>query len=125
MQLDHATIVTPQLQAVRDFFCEIVGLRVDTRPPFDFDGYWLYQGEHAVIHLIETRSDRPASRSPSRIDHIAFRIANEEEWQALQARLDARQTPYQLAEVPASGERQLFVMPSPGVTVEFVIAARA
>jgi len=123
MQLDHATIVTPQLEAVRDFFCRIVGLRAGFRPPFDFDGYWLYQGERPVIHLVETRSDRPASRSPSRIDHIAFRIADEAEWQSLLARLDAAQTPYQLAEVPASGERQLFVMPSPGVTVEFVTAA--
>jgi len=123
MQLDHATIVTPQLETMRDFFCRIAGLAVGERPPFSFGGYWLYQDGKPVIHLIQAYSDRPPARPSSRIDHIAFRLQDEAEWQALVGRLEEANVAYQLADVPASGERQLFVMPVPGVAIEFVTAA--
>jgi len=55
-----------------------------------------------------------------RIDHVAFRVASGVEWHALVERLAAHRVPYQLAEVPASAEVQLFVALAPGVAVEFV-----
>jgi hypothetical protein len=61
---------------------------------------------------------------PPRIDHIAFRIESAVEWQALLDRLRAADVGYQLAEVPLSAERQLFVALAPGVVVEFVTALR-
>jgi catechol 2,3-dioxygenase-like lactoylglutathione lyase family enzyme len=121
MQLDHATIVTPQLEAVRRFFCDIVGLSEGKRPPFSFDGYWLYHGDKAVIHLVKTNSERPIVKSPSRIDHIAFRIDDTSEWDRLVARLQADGIEHQQADVPGTGERQLFVVPVPGVMIEFVM----
>ena len=123
MKIDHATIVTPQLEAARAFFCDIAGLTVGDRPPFGFDGYWLYHDGKAVIHLIKTNSDRPLAKSPTRIDHIAFRVENDVEWNKLIARLQAGSFEYQASEVPATGERQLFVVPTPGVMIEFVTAA--
>lgn len=123
MIIDHATIVTPQLEAVRTFFCDIAGLTVGDRPPFGFDGYWLYHDGKAVIHLIKTNSDRPLAKSPTRIDHIAFRVENDVEWNKLIARLQAGSFEYQASEVPATGERQLFVVPTPGVMIEFVTTA--
>jgi len=123
MKLDHATVVTPHLDTVRHFFCRIVGLTGGARPPFAFDGRWLYQDGRPIIHLVKTNSDWPQTRSPSRIDHVAFRIASEDEWQAPLARLQAGGVEYQQAALPASGERQLFVVPMPGVMIEFVTAA--
>lgn len=123
MKIDHATIVTPQLEAVRVFFCDIAGLTVGERPPFEFEGYWLYHDGKAVIHLIKTNSDRPLAKSPTRIDHIAFRVENDLEWQKLIARLQAGTFEYHASEVPATSERQLFVVPTPGVMIEFVTAA--
>jgi catechol 2,3-dioxygenase-like lactoylglutathione lyase family enzyme len=123
MRIDHATIVTPQLEAVRAFFCDIAGLTVGARPPFGFDGYWLYHDGKAVIHLIKTNSDRPLAKSPTRIDHIAFRVENDVEWNKLIARLQTGSFEFQASEVPATGERQLFVVPTPGVMIEFVTTA--
>ena len=123
MKIDHATIVTPQLEAARAFFCDIAGLTVGDRPPFGFEGYWLYHDGKAVIHLIKTNSDRPLTKSPTRIDHIAFRVDNDVEWNKLIARLQAGAFEYQTSEVPATGERQLFVVPTPGVMIEFVTTA--
>ncbi|ABR90763.1 Uncharacterized conserved protein [Janthinobacterium sp. Marseille] len=123
MKIDHATIVTPQLEAVRLFFCDIAGLTVGARPPFGFEGYWLYHDSKAVIHLIKTNSERPLTKSPTRIDHIAFRVESAAEWNKLLAKLQTAAYEYESSEVPASGERQLFVVPTPGVMIEFVTAA--
>lgn len=122
MKIDHATIVTPQLEAVRLFFCDIVGLTVGERPPFSFEGYWLYHEGKAVIHLIKTNSERPLAKTPSRIDHIAFRVDDDLHWRQLIARLQAGAMEYQSSTVPVTGERQLFVVPTPGVMIEFVTA---
>jgi catechol 2,3-dioxygenase-like lactoylglutathione lyase family enzyme len=122
MYLDHATIVTPDLEDVRRFFVDIVGLSVGTRPPFAVDGYWLCADGRPVIHLIEATLPGGAGRVVPRIDHIAFRIDIAAEWRALTERLRAADVPFQLAEVPLSGERQLFVALGAGVVVEFVTA---
>lgn len=122
MKLDHATVVTPHLETVRRFFCHIVGLTDGARPPFSFDGHWLYQDGKPVIHLIKSNSDHPHTKVSSRIDHIAFRVGSETEWNGLIERLQAEDIACRASEVPSTGERQLFVVPTPGVTIEFVTA---
>ena len=126
MQLDHATIVTADLDAARHFFVEIAGLTDGPRPPFSVDGYWLYANGRPVLHLIDATVSAAAGRVAPRIDHIAFRLENAAEWQALLDRLEAGGIGYQAAHVPQMGaqqaERQLFVALAPGVVIEFVTA---
>ncbi|WP_406867539.1 VOC family protein [Paraburkholderia fungorum] len=126
MQLDHATIVTADLDAARRFFVDVVGLTQGARPPFSIDGYWLYANGRPLIHLIDATVAAQVGRVAPRIDHIAFRLESADEWQALLQRLHATDTPYQLAEVPQMGpqqaELQLFVALAPGVVIEFVTA---
>ena len=126
MQLDHATIVTAELDTARRFFVDVVGLTEGARPPFSVDGYWLYANGRAVIHLIEATVPAGAGRVAPRIDHIAFRLDSAAEWQALLGRLHAAGVDYQSAQVPQMGpqqaECQLFVALAPGVVVEFVTA---
>ncbi|HEV3430590.1 MAG TPA: VOC family protein [Paraburkholderia sp.] len=128
MQLDHVTLVTPDLEGARRFFCDIAGLENGPRPPFSVGGYWLYSSgldARPIVHLVEATMPgaRPARVAP-RFDHVALRVAPGDEWQALLARLVAHDVPYQVADVPLTNERQLFVALAPGVVVEFVTAAR-
>jgi catechol 2,3-dioxygenase-like lactoylglutathione lyase family enzyme len=116
MNLDHATIVTADLDAAHRFFVDVVGLVDGARPPFGVRGYWLYAAGRPVVHLVDATVPAYAGRAAPRIDHIAFRIESAVEWQA--------DVGYQLAEVPLSAERQLFVALAPGVVVEFVTALR-
>ncbi|WDD90899.1 VOC family protein [Burkholderia sp. FERM BP-3421] len=116
MQLDHATIVTTDIESVRRFFNVVVGLDTGWRPPFRVDGDWLYLDGRPVIHV--TRATLPPSAS--RIDHVAMRIQARGEWQALFTRLQAHGFRYRVSEVPLSGEVQVFVSVVPGVNVEFV-----
>ena len=120
MQLDHATIVTDDIEGTRHFFSEIAGLDTGPRPPFRIGGYWLYLNGKPVIHVVEATLEAAAGRCAPRIDHIALRIDNADEWSAFIDRLTRHNTPYQLAEVPLTNELQLFVSIAPGVTVEFV-----
>jgi catechol 2,3-dioxygenase-like lactoylglutathione lyase family enzyme len=124
MNLDHATIVTADLDAAHRFFVDVVGLVDGARPPFGVRGYWLYAAGRPVVHLVDATVPAYAGRAAPRIDHIAFRIESAVEWQALLDRLRAADVGYQLAEVPLSAERQLFVALAPGVVVEFVTALR-
>ncbi|MFP3565670.1 VOC family protein [Paraburkholderia sp. SIMBA_030] len=128
MQLDHATIVTADLDTTRRFFVEVVGLTDGARPPFSIDGNWLYANGRPVIHLIDATVPVQPGRTAPRIDHVAFRLESAGEWQALLDRLHRADVPYQLAEVPPIGpqqaEWQLFVALAPGVVIEFVTALR-
>ncbi|MEX3930662.1 VOC family protein [Paraburkholderia phymatum] len=139
MYLDHATIVTSDLDATRQFFVDVVGLTEGARPPFGVDGYWLYAGDRPAesrpadgrsadrrpaIHLVDSTLPHHPGRTSPRIDHIAFRLDDGDEWQALLTRLEASGVAYQTADVPLSGEVQLFVALAPAVVIEFVTAAR-
>lgn len=123
MKLDHATVVSADLAVIKDFFCQVVGLIDGERPPFSFDGHWLYHDGKAVIHLIKGKAEQPPSKQSTRIDHIAFRVATNTEWQQLIARLQTAQIDFRAGEIPMTGERQLFVVPVAGVMIEFVTAA--
>ncbi|CAB3757902.1 VOC family protein [Paraburkholderia humisilvae] len=129
MHLDHATIVTPDVDAARRFFVDIVGLTDGRRPPFRVGGAWLYAAGRPVIHLVDATlpravaSDAAPSGAAPRIDHIAFRIDRADAWHALIARIEAAGVGYQRADVPLTREVQLFVALAPGVVIEFVTAA--
>ncbi|MEM5401608.1 VOC family protein [Paraburkholderia unamae] len=130
MQLDHVTLVTPDLEGTCRFFRDVVGLEGGSRPPFRVDGHWLYANGRAVIHLVDATEPARLPGGASalvapRIDHVAFRVAPGIEWRALVERLAAHRVPYQLAEVPASAEVQLFVALAPGVVVELVTSLAA
>src|ERR1700761_4123345 len=99
MQLDHATIVTADLDAARRFFVDVAGLTQGARPPSSIDGYWLYANGRPLIHLIDATVAVETGRVAPPIDHIAFRLESADEWQALLQPLHTTDTPYQLAEV--------------------------
>ena len=122
MKLDHATIVTGDLEGARRFLCSVVGLSEGLRPPFGFNGHWLYANGQPVIHLIETGTALTARPASPRIDHVGFRVNTVQEWSALHERVRLSGFRDELSEAPLSGERQLFVAMAPGVVIEVVSA---
>ena len=72
--LDHVTLHTARLGELTDFYAKALGLRPGKRPPFGFDGAWLYCDGHAALHLVEV-ADSPEVPAP-RIEHFAFRAEN-------------------------------------------------
>jgi catechol-2,3-dioxygenase len=120
MKLDHALIVTRDLDGTVQFFREVVGLTEGPRPPFGVAGHWLYSEGRALVHVVLAANSTHEPLCSERIDHIAFRIDSRVEWATLLERLHRTGTDYQVADVPFTQERQLFVRLSSNVTVEFV-----
>lgn len=90
LSLNHYSIRTLELQAVADFYAQVLGLSSGPRPDFPFPGIWMYNGSHdnvgnAVVHIIGIDKSDPdglkkylGDRSESSlkgtgaVDHIAF-----------------------------------------------------
>jgi catechol 2,3-dioxygenase-like lactoylglutathione lyase family enzyme len=120
MKLDHATIVTGDLESARRFLCSVIGLSEGPRPPFGVSGYWLYANGQPVIHLIETAAASSGKPVPPRIEHIGLRLNSLQEWSQSLDRIRLSGVHYGLNEVPLAGERQLFVAMASGVVIELV-----
>jgi catechol 2,3-dioxygenase-like lactoylglutathione lyase family enzyme len=120
MKLDHATIVTGDLEGARRFLCSVVGLSEGPRPPFGVSGYWLYANGQPVIHLIEAAAASSGKPVPPRIDHIGLRLNSLQEWSQSLDRIRLSGVHYGVNEVPLAGERQLFVAMASGVVIELV-----
>ena len=39
--LNHINIRTMKMEETKDWYCDVLGLEIGFRPPFDEHGYWL------------------------------------------------------------------------------------
>jgi catechol 2,3-dioxygenase-like lactoylglutathione lyase family enzyme len=124
-EMEHVLVLSDDIEATRDFYCRIVGLRVGDRPPLEFPGYWLYAGTSACLHIAQreaysahaerlglTVADERSGNGP--VDHIAF---NDTDYEQLNERLERNSVAAVRNTVPG-GLRQLFVEDPNGVRVE-------
>ena len=77
MYIDHINISAPMelLKEVKTFYCEVFNLTEGFRPGFIKNGYWLYEGEQAIIHLSESQVHN-RHETPAHLDHVAFRVTD-------------------------------------------------
>ena len=121
--IHHVNIRAPatDIAKLRQFYCEIVGLRDGWRPPFKSRGHWLYAGPHPLVHLVEG-DDGPSAESGGGVDHVAFRCSD---LAPMIERLRIAGIEYQLSEVPSLGDRQLLFRDPLGIGVELTVAGVA
>ena len=93
---DHVNVRTANLDAMIAFYGEILGLHPGRRPPFRMGGAWLYLGEQAYIHLVETAAP-PSSETDVKLEHFAFRATGLKEFRT---RLDANGIVHSVDPVP-------------------------
>nr|WP_057925183.1 VOC family protein [Burkholderia ambifaria] len=115
LRADRAT-----LDPLRDFYVNVVGLELGYRPPFQSNGYWLYAGTQAILHLSEAR---PGEVRPAHVvntfDHMAFSCANAVE---MERRLTDAKIRYSRTYVPLTRQLQLFFTDPAGNGVELNFA---
>lgn len=130
--LEHFLIQCADIEATRDWYVKVLGLREGPHPDFKFPVCWLYIGETDVIHITEGGKDVSANRmtylgqqsqalqGSGVIDHMAFRCT------ALKdtiAHLDALGVHYTKRRVDDQGLFQLFVIDPNGVKIELNFAS--
>jgi catechol 2,3-dioxygenase-like lactoylglutathione lyase family enzyme len=136
-KLAHYSIRTPDLEASRRFYTEVMQFRVGFRPPFDFPGLWLYldddESEFGVVHIIgidpndagalrRYLGDRPSDGllGTGSVDHLAFMARD---WREMRARLEALGQDFFERDVPSLGLHQVFLTDPSGVTIELNYSA--
>ena len=124
-RLDHALVLTDDLEATKAFYSDVLGFEVGERPELPFPGYWLYLDGLACVHVAERAPYEAHAESmglrPARgaIDHLAFAAGDDE---ALVARLRAAGVDAVVNEVPGAGIRQLFLEDPNGVRIELGVS---
>ncbi len=116
MHLDHVTLRTADLEGTRQFLQDLLGLTVGYRPAFGFPGYWLYEREQPIVHLIPG-GGAPVGRSAEVIDHIGFCLDGYDEFRA---GLDMKSVAYSTMDLSDLGERRLFVRTPGQILIELV-----
>ncbi|MEM0906837.1 MAG: VOC family protein [Pseudomonadota bacterium] len=94
--LDHVNILTPNLERMTAWYCDVLGLVKGDRPQFRIPGAWLYIGDTPAVHLVDV-ADAPANEGPA-IEHFAIRATG---LSAFKARLDAHGVAYTVDPIPA------------------------
>ena len=131
--VQHLLVLTDQLEATRDFYRDVLGLREGERPPLEFDGHWLYLGDVACVHVADRRTYAAHAETlgldvtqtatgGGAVDHIAF---GADDYEEIAERLGEAGVETIENEVPAARMRQIFVEDPNGVRIEINVSVSA
>jgi catechol 2,3-dioxygenase-like lactoylglutathione lyase family enzyme len=139
--LEHVLVLSDDIDATREFYGDVVGLRTGPRPPLEFPGHWLYAVENgpACLHVADRvaylthaaglglgagpggSTGAQPDATATTVDHIAFDADDYDEVEQRIARAGLRVVHNQ---VPG-GPRQSFVTDPNGVLVEINVKSSA
>ena len=68
IRFNHLNVSAKRNSHLHRLFTQVLGLDVGLRPHFPFEGQWLYQGDEALVHVIEAESEEPI------LGHLAFDV---------------------------------------------------
>jgi catechol 2,3-dioxygenase-like lactoylglutathione lyase family enzyme len=114
-RFEHVNIRTTDLERAREFYTAALGLRVGDRPPFASAGYWLYLGDHPVVHLVQRAPGESGAVGSGNVDHIAFRGTDLE---STRHTLRSADVAFREAVVPRDNTIQIFLFDPDGLKLE-------
>ena len=129
--MEHFLLQTEDIEATKDWYVKVLGLRVGPCPDFKFPVYWLYLGERDVLHITTggknvsdnrkkyVGQESDATRGTGVIDHVAFRATGLE---AMIENFKKSGIAFKERQVDDQGLYQLFLFDPNGVKVELNFA---
>jgi catechol 2,3-dioxygenase-like lactoylglutathione lyase family enzyme len=117
LSINHIQLVAEKdlVIQLRDFYCDVVGLREGFRPAFERFGFWLYIKNNDVLHLITPKEGDGRSPQKSSFDHIAFKTTN---YQGVLQKLKTLSIPFEEKPIPGMRAHQIFLRDPAGNRVE-------
>ena len=106
-EINHYNLRAPRdtMHVLKDFYCNIVGLKEGPRPGFTSYGFWLYIGDNDVLHLAEYRGEgEPLTNVVTTFDHVSFTCTDDA---AMEAHLKANNVPYTIRMLPVINVKQI------------------
>ncbi|MBW8183292.1 hypothetical protein [Shewanella nanhaiensis] len=102
MTFNHLNLLASADSDIFALLVDTLGLEVGQRPDFPFKGHWLYQGDKALVHIIETQAYQECQ-----LGHLAFEL--DMNLQELTTKLQQSAIQYSVKQVPDSEIIQVFV----------------
>ena len=129
--IEHFLIQSADIEATKDWWVNVLGLRVGPHPDFKFPVYWLYAGDRDVLHLTQggaAVSDNrmkylgqtsQATQGSGVVDHIGFRCTGLHD---MIDHLSKLKVEFKERQVDDQGLYQLFLFDPNGVKIELNFA---
>jgi catechol 2,3-dioxygenase-like lactoylglutathione lyase family enzyme len=117
LSINHIQLVAEKdlVIQLRDFYCDVVGLREGFRPAFERFGFWLYIKDNDVLHLITPKEGDGRSPQKSSFDHIAFKTTD---YQGVLQKLKTLNIHFEEKPIPGMTAHQIFLRDPAGNRVE-------
>jgi catechol 2,3-dioxygenase-like lactoylglutathione lyase family enzyme len=125
--LEHFLIQTENLDATRDWYVRVLGMKEGWHPDFKFPVVWLYLGDTDVVHLTVGGKNVSANRKAylgqqsdavqgsGVVDHVAFRCTGLKD---MMVHLKNNNAAFHKRQVDDQGLFQLFLFDPNGVKIE-------
>jgi glyoxylase I family protein len=116
--MNHVALPTADPQRGAQFYCQVLGFVVTSRPAFSFRGSWLLHRDVGVmIHLLHDEGFRPPLEQPinTRTGHLAIRV---DDYDRAVAQLAEHGVAYVERVLPDYGYRQVFFRDPDGNVLE-------
>lgn len=125
--IEHFLLQTADMEKTREWYVNVLGMRVGTNPDFKFPVFWLYLGDKDVVHVTEggrnvsehrrkyVGQESQATSGSGAIDHLAFRATGLRDMLSHLKRLGAD---FKQRQVDDQGLYQLFMFDPNGVKIE-------
>jgi catechol 2,3-dioxygenase-like lactoylglutathione lyase family enzyme len=129
--MEHFLIQCADLEATKNWWVNVLGMRVGASPDFKFPVYWLYVGDRDVLHITQGGANvsenrmkylgqqSQATEGSGVIDHIGFRATGLDDTIAHLTKLGIE---FKERQVNDQGLYQLFLFDPNGVKVELNFA---
>jgi catechol 2,3-dioxygenase-like lactoylglutathione lyase family enzyme len=126
--IEHFLIASDDLDATRDWYARVLGMRSGPHPDFGFPVHWMYLGEVDVVHIGPSakkageiqkkylgRTSQDSGAGTGAIDHIAFRATG---LQKMLEHLRAEKVPFTQRRANGQALFQVFFYDPNGVKIE-------
>lgn len=131
--IEHFLIAADDLDATRDWYARVLGMRSGPHPDFGFPVHWMYLGDRDVVHIGPSarsagdiqkrylgRTSADAGTGTGAIDHIAFRATGLAQ---MMSHLKAEKIAFTQRRANGQALFQLFFFDPNGIKVELNYAA--
>src|ERR1700704_2573119 len=84
--IEHFLVASDDIDATRDWYARVLGMKPGAHPDFGFPVHWMYSGDTDIVHIGPSakqageiqkkflgRTSRNTGEGTGAIDHIAFR----------------------------------------------------
>ena len=131
--IEHVLVASDDIDATRDWYARVLGMRAGPHPDFGFPVHWMYLGEVDVVHIGPSarkagenqkrylgRTSQDTGAGTGALDHIAFRATGLREMLEV---LGREKIPFTKRRANGQALFQLFFHDPNGVKIELNYAA--